>query len=197
MGKRKSSQIRIIKIVGLLFILYNAFVFNHAYRFTHFYGQIKTSDPKKIGLSEKTKIIFAGIGNPRPENTILPKKPYVKVAINGNLATKCWHIKVPNAKGTVILFHGYGGNKSDLLGQSAIFNKMGYNCLLADFMGSGESEGNATTIGFYEARQVVDCYNYVKKTEKHPIVLYGNSMGAAAIMRALAIYKIKPQKVVL
>src|SRR5437773_2704643 len=67
---------------------------------------------------------------------------------------QCWSIKTDSAKGTVILFHGYGGQKSSLLGKSNEFIEQGYNTLLVDFMGSGGSEGNQTTMGYKEAEEV-------------------------------------------
>ena len=61
--------------------------------------------------------------------------------------------------------------------------------MMVDFMGSGGSEGYRTTIGYEEGEEVKDVYNYlVAKGEKN-IYLFGTSMGAAAILKALHEYK--------
>jgi alpha-beta hydrolase superfamily lysophospholipase len=110
----------------------------------------------------------------------------------------CWYIpSAAEAKGTVLLFHGYTSNKSALLDRSDVFLDSGYNCLLVDFMGSGSSGGNATTIGFKEAQEVADCYNYVKKLSGGSVYLYGSSMGAVAIIKAIHDNKIQPDGIII
>lgn len=94
---------------------------------------------------------------------------------------------VPHAKGTVILFHGYAGEKSSLLTRAKEFRKLGYNTVLVDFMGSGGSSGDGTSIGYTEAVQVRDCFEYISKQSKH-VILFGTSMGAAAILKAMDDY---------
>jgi pimeloyl-ACP methyl ester carboxylesterase len=63
---------------------------------------------------------------------------------------------------------------------------MGYNALLVDFMGVGGSEGKQTTIGYYEAEEVKTVADYLQKKGEKNIILYGTSMGAAAVMRAVS-----------
>lgn len=97
-------------------------------------------------------------------------------------------LKADSPKGSVILFHGYGGEKSSMLDKADIFLRLGYNALLVDFMGSGGSEGNQTSIGFHEAEEVKTAFDYVKARYGTNIVLFGTSMGAVAIMKAQADY---------
>jgi len=42
-------------------------------------------------------------------------------------------------KATIILLHGYGRSKEQLLPQAKFLNKAGYNIFMFDFRGSGES----------------------------------------------------------
>jgi alpha-beta hydrolase superfamily lysophospholipase len=81
--------------------------------------------------------------------------------------------------------------------KSDAFIKMGYNTLLVDFMGSGGSEGNQTTIGYKEAEQVKSCYEYIKQRGDTNIHLFGTSMGAVAIMKAIQDYGIAPTSVLI
>ena len=185
---------RIFWICLSLFILMNVSAYFHAYKFTHFNpdAALKTKDAKHLSFGEKAETIFFGINNPRPENKTEPSVPFETIKLKSNKEIECWKINTDSScidctspKGTVILFHGYSGQKSSMLDKADIFLKLGYNVLLPDFMGSGGSEGNQTTIGFYEAEEVKTCVDYISSSGEKNIILFGTSMGAAAIMKAM------------
>ncbi len=70
--------------------------------------------------------------------------------------------------------------------------------LLVDFRGVGGSSGNTTTVGVREAEDVAIAVNYTRSLDlKRPIVLYGVSMGTAAILKAVAQKKVNPDAIVL
>jgi len=168
----------------------NGIAYMHAYKFTHFSnsGKSRTSDPKKLAFTDKIKTLFLGVKNPRPELTDTPLQRFETIKLKSNKEIECWSIKKDSSKGTVILFHGFAGNKSTMLDKSDEFLKMGYSTFLVDFMGGGGSEGNQTTIGFKEAEEVKTCFEYLKKNGEKNIFLFGTSMGAAAILRAIYKY---------
>lgn len=171
----------------------------HAYKFTHFSKSDieKTKSSVKLSTINKIETLIFGVNNPRPENTTIPTNDFEVIKIKSNKEIECWSIKTENAKGSIILFHGYGGNKSLMLDKAEVFVKLGYNTLLVDFMGSGGSEGNQTTIGYLEAEQVQACFNYLRKQGEQNIFLYGTSMGSVAIMKAIIDYKIKPKGIII
>ena len=105
--------------------------------------------------------------------------------------------KADSVIGTVIIFHGYSGNKSSMLDKSDVFLKLGFKTLVVDFMGSGGSEGNQTTLGYKEAEEVKTAYDYVAKNGEKNIYLFGTSMGAVAIMKSINDYNIKPSGIIL
>ncbi len=194
---RKSLKYFLIGF-GLLLIIVNAIAFAHAYKFTHFDQAIeRTRGDQSLSFKEKVKIIFLGINNPRPENESIPDRNYQVITLTGNQTIETWFIKADSSKGTIILFHGYGGDKSRMLDKADIFLGIGYNCLLVDFMGSGGSEGNQTTIGFYEAEQVKSSLEYLESQGEKNIVLFGTSMGAVAIMKAMNDYSLKVSSIML
>ncbi len=181
------------------FILLNFISYNHAYHFTHFTdtsGQRKR--PEQLSIVEKVNILFWGINNPRPKNDHRPSQPYQTVNLDSYEKLEAWLIPQEAHKGVVILFHGYSSNKSSLLAYSNEFQQMGYTTLLVDFMGSGGSTGNQTTVGVKEGKDVQAAYSFIqKKYPNTPILLHGSSMGAVSIMRALTDYNIQPQKLIL
>lgn len=96
------------------------------------------------------------------------------------------------------MFHGYSSAKSGILPYSEVFNQKGYSTFLVDFRGSGESTGFTTTVGFKESMDVKVVYDYLKAQGiSEPIILFGTSMGAVAIMKSIQDFQIKPDKIIL
>ena len=189
-----------IWILIAIFVLMNIVAFFHSYKFTHFTdSQIeKTKSPEELTTLQKVKTLFFGISNPRPENQTLPTTNYEIIKLKSNRKIECWDIKTSNnSKGTVVLFHGFSSEKSSMLDKSAIFNELGYSTFLVDFMGSGGSEGNQTTIGFLEAEQVKTCYDYLTEKGEKNIYLFGTSMGAVAIMKSVNDHKLNPKGIII
>ena len=185
------------RITLFLFLIANFMAAFHAYKFTHFEKNaiLIGKNPEDLNFTQKLNALFFGVSLPRPESDLLPGDEFRNVVVNNEIA--CWEIKVPNDKGTVILFHGYGSNKASVLGKAQEFNRMGYTAFLVDFKGSGGSVGNETTIGFKESQDVKACYDYIKSQNPKSIILCGTSMGAVAIMKCVSETNIHPNYLVL
>lgn len=84
-----------------------------------------------------------------------------------------------------------------MLDKAEIFYDLGYNTLLVDFMGSGGSEGNQTTIGYFEAEQVKTAFEFLTLRGEKNIVLFGTSLGAVAIMKAQHDYQLTTKGIIL
>lgn len=177
----------------------NIIAFFHAYKFTHFTenNSEKTNSPEKLSAIAKVKTLFFGVNNPKPKNLKLPSQKYEVVKLKSNKEIECWSIKKEKSKGTIILFHGYGGQKSSMIDKSDEFIKLGYSTLLVDFMGSGNSEGNQTTIGYKEAEDVKTAFDYLNKNGEKNIYLFGTSMGSVAIMKCINDNEIKPKAIII
>jgi uncharacterized protein len=197
--KNNKFKRRIVVFFLLLFIGLNTISIFHAYHFTHFTdtNSVKTKAPEKIDGIDKVTTLLFGVNSPRPTNVVFPQQHFETIVLQSNKAIEIWHIKTDSAKGTVLLCHGFSGQKSSMLDKSDEFLKLGYNTVLIDFMGSGGSEGNQTTIGFKEAEQVKTVYDYLQKQGEANIYLMGTSMGAVAIMKAIDSYKIEPKGIIL
>lgn len=190
---------RVLYLLGSVFLIMNIVAYFHAYKFTHFAiaGSEKTQSPAKLGFTDKLQALVFGVNNPRPTGKRFPQQKFLTVKLKSNVMIECWNIPLNDSKGTVILFHGYGSEKSAMLEKSDEFQKMGYSTLLVDFMGSGGSEGNRTTIGFMEAEQVRTAYNYLAAKHEKNIYLFGTSLGAAAVTKAIGDFNLPVSGIIL
>jgi alpha-beta hydrolase superfamily lysophospholipase len=187
-----------LRILLLVFVLTNVIANFHAYKFTH-YGPASDErlDVNRFTTAQKIKASLIGVSPSRPKTRRLPQRPYTSIRLKSNKEIECWLMEVDSAKGTAILCHGYGGEKSSMLDKADVLLEAGYNTMLIDFMGSGGSEGYTTTIGFYEAQQVKSAYDYLwQKGERH-FILLGTSMGAVAIIKAQHDYQLQGTSLVL
>lgn len=171
----------------------------HSYKFTHYVNRDnfnRTKAPNKLNKIEKFSILIFGVNNSKPKyNGEIPHN-FESKKIKSNVEIEIWENIIQNSKGIVLLFHGYSAEKSSLIKNAQYFNNKGYSTIMADFMGSGNSEGNQTTIGYFESKNVFDIFQYASQHNTN-IIVYGNSMGAVSIMKAIHEYKISPTKVIL
>ncbi|MEO7357003.1 MAG: hypothetical protein ABIY50_05760 [Ignavibacteria bacterium] len=58
-----------------------------------------------------------------------------------NINLKGWFSKGSDSSKTIILLHGYKANRTELIPKAKIFKDAGYNILLYDARGCGESDG--------------------------------------------------------
>ncbi len=190
----------LLKIFAGIFLLLNIVVICHAYKFTHYYdaGEVVIKPQKEKTSWDKTRELLFGFNAVKQKN-IAPDSSFKTVYLRtkDNLQLEAWLINVPNAKGTVALFHGHGGKKSGVLKEAYAFQQRGYNTLLLDFRAHGNSEGNTCTIGYKEAEDVKLAYDYLQQQGEKNIILWGISLGAATITKAIHDYGIAPQKIIL
>ncbi|MCP4378426.1 MAG: alpha/beta fold hydrolase, partial [bacterium] len=91
-----------------------------------------------------------------------------------------WFIPCETEKGTVLMFHGNGGNISHRLETIAIFRRMGYNVMIIDYRGYGQSEGSPSEQGTYRDAEAAWTYlTRKRKIDASKIVLFGRSLGGA------------------
>lgn len=173
----RKSRVYILFFLATFVVLINGLAFFGAYTLTHF------NDSMIPGLA------FA----PKPENERKPAEfglDYAteRIAINDDEWLEAWRIPYyGEAKGTVLLFPGNGGNKAhQLMLPASIFHRLGYHTLMVDFRGQGGSSGNSSTMGLREAEDVAYALDHARQTGlPKPYVTYGISTGGVAILRAM------------
>jgi alpha-beta hydrolase superfamily lysophospholipase len=186
-----------------LFLTLNLLAYRHVWAMTHFIpsGGWKRR-PESLTRLEKVRALLLGIRLCRPRLADLPEalgldhETHTLAGVCGEL--EAWYVPHPSPIGTAVLFHGYNACKAKLLPEARAFYELGYSCFLVDFPGCGGSAGDATTIGFREAEDVARAVEYVRrKWGDSPVVLFGQSMGAAAVLRALACQGVEAEAAVL
>jgi dipeptidyl aminopeptidase/acylaminoacyl peptidase len=101
-----------------------------------------------------------------------------------------WYVPTQNGA-TVVLVHGLGGHRAQLLDDAALLVEAGYGVLLFDLRNSGASEGEVTTLGYLETLDVGGALAFVEArpgVDPERLGLLGHSMGGAAAIQAAARY---------
>ena len=95
---------------------------------------------------------------------------------------------VPDAKGVAILAHGFGQNRYVITPQAKLFHDMGYSTVIFDQRHFGVSKAPCCTFGVKEADDLIALIHWVKDRcgADTRIVVLGVSMGAMAVMHAIA-----------
>lgn len=83
----------------------------------------------------------------------------------------------------VIAVHGYASEGIKMSGSAQHFYNTGYHVLIPDLRGSGKSEGDVIGMGWLDRLDLLKWINtVVEQDPESQILLYGVSMGGAAVM---------------
>jgi len=183
------------------FVLLNISAFLHAGKLTRFYptSAANATVPTK-NIFAKTLRLFTGPKYAKPADKLQRDYKFQAISFktNNGKNIEAWYAKTDSVpKGTVVLFHGLANSKSSLIRESNEFSYLGYNVMLVDFRGHGNSDGYTTTIGWYESEEVKLAYDWLQKKGESKIFLWGFSMGATAIIKSIHDYDLKPAGVIL
>lgn len=205
-AQRRNWRTWLALIAVLIIIALNGLAFMHARAAMHFVPSGQTSNARDLisaPLPQKLQALIGGVRIPRPENRTTPADHNLlftvqSIPLPDNEQLEAWHVPHPQPRGIVLMFPGYGGVKDGLLTPAAYLYQFGYSSLLIDFRGSGGSSRNDTTLGMREADDVTTAFRYAQQQwPEQPIILYGVSMGSAAILRAVALDRITPTALIL
>ena len=204
--KRLKKQLKsILRWVGWVllvqFVLINISASLYAYKLTHFYGNRPEEMASEAGnIFSKSWKLFTGPRYGKSFITDVPAFPYdtVTLVTKKGILIDAWYGKTDSvSKGTVILFHGISVSKSVLMDEANEFRFQGYQVLMVDFRAHGNSEGNTTTIGVREMEEVKLAVDYISSKGEKNVFLYGSSLGAVAIARAVSEYHLQPRGIIL
>jgi alpha-beta hydrolase superfamily lysophospholipase len=182
------------------FVLVNISGILYAYKLTHFYEpSLKPAQLQSKNIFTKTWKLFRGPKFRKTIETELPHYPYetVQLITKKNNLIEAWQIPADSSKATIIMIHGLGANKSSLLDEAYEFRYLGFNVMMVDLRAHGNSSGNTTTLGVRESEEVKIAYDYISKKGEKKIILYGVSLGAVVIAKAIYDYNLQPSGIIL
>ena len=114
-----------------------------------------------------------------PDDIGLPYEP-IEIETSDGVKITGWFVPAQNARGTVLFFHGNGGNISHRLGSLRIFNELGLNTFIIDYRGYGQSEGKVGEDGMYLDAEAAWKYLVEQRgTDPDKIIIFGRSLGGA------------------
>lgn len=154
-------------------------------------------------LPQQLQVLLAGVRIARPQNRATPADHFLPydthmIALPNGEQLEAWHVPHPQPRAIALMFMGYAGAKEGGLTPAAKLHQWGYSSLLVDFRGAGGSSRNDQTLGIREAEDVAAAYAYARAAwPTTPVVLYGVSMGGAAVLRAVALADLQPAGVIL
>jgi uncharacterized protein len=181
----KKTKMLLWQLALAFLVIVNILAYSGAYLMTH-YGESgqwgipkpnSSKTPTDIGLSYSSQ----------------------RLLVKSSEWVETWLIPASEAKGTVLLFPGKDSSKAkQLLAPAQVFHGLHYNSLLVDFRGVGGSSGNTTTLGVRESEDVALVLKEADRLQlQRPFVLYGISMGSAAILTAIAKQNVQPDGIIL
>jgi pimeloyl-ACP methyl ester carboxylesterase len=110
----------------------------------------------------------------------------VNVAAQDGIALRGWYYwpETPNGS-AIVLVHGIGSNRQDMVALGYLFLRHGYSVLEPDLRGHGESGGFAT-YGVLEENDIHAWLDWLDKTGHSPRIYgIGASLGAAVLLDSL------------
>jgi fermentation-respiration switch protein FrsA (DUF1100 family) len=104
----------------------------------------------------------------------------VALVADDGVRLHAWFVPAPDARATLLFFHGNGGNLSHRMDSLRIFHDLGLSVLILSYRGYGRSEGRPSEIGIQ--RDANAAWRHLREDRGIPaeeIVVFGRSLGAA------------------
>jgi pimeloyl-ACP methyl ester carboxylesterase len=104
------------------------------------------------------------------------------------ISLKAWWLPASGTpRGAVIVAHGIDHTRQVMLRRAVFLVRGGYDVLLIDLRGHGESGGNVVSPGLLETRDILGGLRYIRsRGDNEPVVVLGVSYGAVASLIAAA-----------
>ncbi len=97
-----------------------------------------------------------------------------------------WFVPRPEAKQAVVLLHGYGSTRTQMLARARFFHDQGYAVLLYDARAHGQSGGELASFGWFETRDLLGAIDWLRARGFSSFGCVGASQGGATIALAAA-----------
>lgn len=201
---RKSVVLMAVYGLIIAVVLINVLAYVQARAMTHFTTEgERTPRPEELTFRQKFVLLWTGVNIPRPHSSISVTdlgSPWtsIKVTTSDFVTLGAWFCPASDTAPLVIVFHGYAEDKSTMLPEAKALLEMGISVMLVDFRGSGESSESYTTIGYQEALDVAAATTFaVASIKPRRLIVYGASMGGAAVLKAVNDGLIAPDGIII
>ena len=158
MNKKRTVIYRSFLFIFISCFVLNAFIYMQQPNMVFYPLKEIEVTPKEWGLNYKQVRLTLPTGN----------------SISG------WFLPHPEARKTVLFFHGNGGNISHRGDSIYIFHKLKLNVLIIDYPGYGNSDGYPSENGLYQSANAA--WQYLTDKEQvaaNNIIIFGRSLGGA------------------
>ena len=138
-----------------------------------------------VNYEKATDALVEAEEDPANCTTFVGGDPGDELVSSDGIRLAGWYVPASSGIGpggpTVVLTHGWGSNKSDMLPRAEVLHPS-YNLVLFDLRNHGQSRGNLTTQGLTEELDLRAVIDWLER-EKAPgaIAVMGVSMGGAAV----------------
>ncbi len=105
---------------------------------------------------------------------------------SGGAELRGWWIPAERPRAAVVLLHGFGSDRTELLDHASYLHEAGFDMLLFDLRACGESGGELSTLGWLEQDDLRAAVDLVEaRSDGRPTFAMGHSLGSAtAILEA-------------
>ena len=110
----------------------------------------------------------------------------VSFQTDDELTIKGWYSPAADNRSAIILLHGHKGNRWQMYDTARMLRRAGYGVLLYDARATGESEGETTSVGYYETADLTAAVRFLRERRVEQIACLGQSQGGATILLAAA-----------
>ena len=88
---------------------------------------------------------------------------------------------------SIVMIHGLSNSRREPLDKAGYLHQAGYNLLVFDLRGHGQSDGEGTTMGFREPEDARAAVAEARALDLGPIALFGYSLGASIAVEEAAV----------
>ena len=133
-----------------------------------------------------TNVPHAELGDRTPADVGLTYED-VELRTSDGVRLSAWYVPATNGA-AVVLAHGAGSTRDDVLDQAAVLAGHGYGVLLFDARGHGDSDGRAMDFGWYGDEDVMAAVDFLDADPgiEDRIAAVGMSMGGEEVIGAAA-----------
>jgi uncharacterized protein len=125
-----------------------------------------------------------------PEKEILANPSVVNLAYEDvsfktrdGKTLNAWFVPADNARNTILLCHGNGGNIGDRLDKIKLLHGLGLSVFIFDYRGYGLSSGKPSEKGLYlDAQAAYEYLMSLRQVKENRIIIYGESLGSVAAL---------------